>query len=192
MTLTSPAVWPIVPAALRHAVVADPRAPVPCVRPGCGHVEKDHWRWSPREVVHCSACGCVRWVAPTTLTGPPPVVVYVAGDLAEDAEGALAGALRDLLNGAPALRRSYIGAKRYDGFHQGIACEYGMRPRHGEVVLEVGLRPEVRARVGERGLLTVGEIAASWEWLAGRPLPPFTRTFLRWQDALARLREDRP
>lgn len=177
-----------VPFELRSVVEPVARRVPLCVRPGCGHGSDDHSS-RPTLGYGCAVygCGCDHFAEPWSRTGPAPVVVWLRGDLREDAEGALRTALTDLLNGAATLRDLYIGAKRYDRFHQGIACRYGYGPTHGRVVLGIGLRDEVRRRLADGGSLTVEEIAASWEWLTGRPLPPFTLTFLRWQDALARL-----
>ena len=56
-------------------------------------------------------------------------------------------AIRDLASGAPHLRRGYYGVKQYAHFgDQEIHGDYGMGPKHGQIVFSVGLKPEARGR----------------------------------------------
>jgi len=45
------------------------------------------------------------------------------------------------------LRREYFGTKSYDRWHgQSCNCSYGMGPRHGSIIFEIGLTKEARQR----------------------------------------------
>lgn len=83
------------------------------------------------------------------------------------AGGAFQAAVNAVALGGNALREQYIGAKRYDRFHQRCDCRYGYGPTHGWIVFSVGLTPEVREREvaeGER-ILTPEESEAAVRYL---------------------------
>lgn len=93
-------------------------------------------------------------------------VIQIRGRVAESAEGALAAAIDDLAAGCPILRERYIGAKRYEGFHQREDHEYGYGPKHGSIVFAVELTSEARQRLRAVGAtLTAEEREAAVRWL---------------------------
>lgn len=54
-------------------------------------------------------------------------------------------AISDVTRGCLILKKQYIGCKNYDRFiGQGVNVEYGFCPRHGSVVMEIGLLPAAR------------------------------------------------
>lgn len=55
-------------------------------------------------------------------------------------------AIIDLANGCRHLKRQFFGNKRYEGYYQGTDCEYGMGPRHGSIVDQIGLKQSARTR----------------------------------------------
>lgn len=74
-------------------------------------------------------------------------VIEVRGAVERNNEGCLGDAINDLANGTPRLRREYFGVKNYDRFvGQRCDCSYGMGPKHGHIVFEIGLTQEARKR----------------------------------------------
>ncbi len=77
-------------------------------------------------------------------------VIYVRGSYAkagEDRAPQREAAIQDLLKGAPQMHREYFGTKSYDRWHgQACDCSYGMGPRHGSIIFEIGLTREARTR----------------------------------------------
>lgn len=56
-------------------------------------------------------------------------------------------AIHDLVNGTPVLRERYIATKDYAHWHgQGVDCEYGYGPKHGDVIFRIGLHEAARER----------------------------------------------
>lgn len=55
-------------------------------------------------------------------------------------------AIRDLATGCRHLKKEFFGNKRYDSYYQACDCSYGMGPRHGSIVDEVGLNRDARGR----------------------------------------------
>lgn len=95
-------------------------------------------------------------------------VVFISGKIEESAEGAFEKALNAIAHGGNGLRQEYIGAKRYEHFHQGVTCEYGYAPTHGSVVFAVGLTDEARRRplgAPDGRVLTPEEADAAVRWL---------------------------
>lgn len=90
-------------------------------------------------------------------------VLYVHGQYAkagDERAAALRGALSDLVSdGGKKLSREYFATKSYDRWHgQFLTCEYGMCPRHGGVIFEIGLTRDHAKRLREGGVLTEAEI----------------------------------
>lgn len=73
-------------------------------------------------------------------------LVRIRGSLLEDAQGAFQAAIDDLSEGGVRLCQRYIGAKRYDGFHQREDHNYGYGPAHGSTVFAIELTREARSR----------------------------------------------
>lgn len=111
-------------------------------------------------------------------------VIYVHGKVTEvrhpsdrfgtRADGVRAAAVenarRDIAAGGDALLLRYRGVKNYEAFgDQGADCEYGMRPRHGDIVFEVGMVGSARARVRGGEPLTPEEIDAALYLLTALP-----------------------
>lgn len=75
-------------------------------------------------------------------------VIYIHGDYRKvggESAGCIPDAKADLVAGAPRLKRQYFGTKDYDRFRgQRTDCEYGMGPRHGHIVFEIGLTRAAR------------------------------------------------
>lgn len=77
-------------------------------------------------------------------------VIYVRGTYehaGEDRVACLEEAIRELAKGGGLLRTQYCGTKSYDrwrGQHSNHA--YGMGPRHGSIIFEIGLQRPVRQR----------------------------------------------
>lgn len=62
-----------------------------------------------------------------------------------EAEDKLIEAIEDIATGFKIMKKEYLGCKDYDRWiGQGITCSYGMCPRHGTVVMEVGLKSDYR------------------------------------------------
>jgi hypothetical protein len=87
-------------------------------------------------------------------------VIRIRGRVGESAEGAFDAAITDLSEGCPILKKRYIGAKRYERFHQRVHHEYGYGPKHGSIVFAVELTDEARGRD-----LTASEREAAVRWL---------------------------
>ena len=83
-----------------------------------------------------------------------------AGD---DRAQALRAATTDLvLSGGIVLSREYFATKSYDRWHgQYVTCEYGMCPRHGSIIFEIGMSPDCRKRLRDGGCLTEVETEAA-------------------------------
>jgi hypothetical protein len=93
-------------------------------------------------------------------------LVYIEGRISESAGGAFQAAVDALAAGGRGLLRRYIGAKRYEHFHQRCDCEYGYGPTHGSVVFAVGLTREARERLDQTaGQLLPHERDAVVRWL---------------------------
>lgn len=94
-------------------------------------------------------------------------VIYVRGKVSESAGGAFEAALERIAAGGSQMLREYVGAKRYSGFHQRCDSEYGYGPKHGGIVFEVGLAPEIRRRAcpPDEEPLTEEERDAALRWL---------------------------
>ncbi len=95
-------------------------------------------------------------------------VIFVRGSVEESAEGAFQAAVEMLAAHGVGLEREYVGAKRYDRFHQMVRCTYGSVPSHGDVVFTVGLSDTVRKRHKASILdtpLTENEAEAAIRWL---------------------------
>lgn len=70
--------------------------------------------------------------------------ISINGKISESAGGAYQAALEAVAAGGQALLKQYIGAKRYEGFHQRCDSKYGYGPKHGSIVFSVGLMPHIR------------------------------------------------
>lgn len=55
-------------------------------------------------------------------------------------------AIIDIASGCQHLKRQFFGNKRYEGYYQGTDCEYGMGPKHGSIVDEIGLKQSARTK----------------------------------------------
>lgn len=100
-------------------------------------------------------------------------VVYVHGLLTNVADGlfkarsverarAMEAAKRDIASGGGLLVSEYRGVKNYDRFgDQTSGHPYGMGPRHGHIVFEIGLTRDIRDRVRTGGEMTADEIDAA-------------------------------
>lgn len=77
-------------------------------------------------------------------------VLYTMGSFAcagEDRFGAVDLAKRDVIEGGGWLWKGIRGTKDYDRWHgQGVDCEYGMCPRHGSIIFEIGIPRDRRAQ----------------------------------------------
>lgn len=73
-------------------------------------------------------------------------VIFVRGKLTEDAEGAFTSALTVLAEGGGKMIDRYVGVKRYERFHQREDHSYGYGPKHGSIVMAIGLQDVVRKR----------------------------------------------
>lgn len=73
-------------------------------------------------------------------------ILYTRGDPSKNCEGRTltTAAALDIANDCKHLRGRYFGNKTYSGFYQQCDCEYGMGPKHGTIVEEVGLKREYR------------------------------------------------
>lgn len=91
-------------------------------------------------------------------------VVVMVGRPKESAEGAFEAALEAIAEGGSRLRSSYIGAKRYDRFHQRVDGPIGTVPAHGNIVFKVMLTDEARKRSAEPPL-SLEERDAACRWL---------------------------
>jgi hypothetical protein len=95
-------------------------------------------------------------------------VMYVGGlycKAGDDRDAALANAKAQILSGGGTLRVEYQGTKSYDRWRgQWIACSYGMGPRHGSTIFEIGLTDPIRKREQDP-LLTGDEIEACLYYL---------------------------
>lgn len=83
---------------------------------------------------------------------------------------ALTDAKADLANGGDKIGRCYFGVKNYDGFgDQRNDCEYGLGPRHGDIVFSIGLTPALRQRVRTGPHLEYHEIEDALYLLSALP-----------------------
>jgi hypothetical protein len=81
-------------------------------------------------------------------------VMYVRGEYSragEEKGSAKADAIKWFATGkSPAylsLKSGYFGTKSYDRWNgQRCDCEYGMGPRHGSIIFEIGLKADARKR----------------------------------------------
>lgn len=80
-------------------------------------------------------------VSPTDQAAAEAILA-IRGSVLESAEGAFEAAVDELAAGGQKMQTRYIGAKRYDGFHQRCDCDYGYGPSHGSIVFSVGLTQE--------------------------------------------------
>jgi hypothetical protein len=108
----------------------------------------------------------VRGVDPDTLALAKSVI-YVEGSVREQAGGAFTAAIEAIAAGGDELLTKYIGAKRYDGFHQRCDCKYGYGPSHGYIVFEVGLTRDIREKAWppDEHPLTEEQADAAIRWL---------------------------
>jgi hypothetical protein len=75
-------------------------------------------------------------------------------------------AIRDLADGAPALRRGYMGTKNYDRWSgQAEGGDYGTGPRHGTTIFAIRLTEPFRARSGPEREMTAAECDAAIAYL---------------------------
>lgn len=93
-------------------------------------------------------------------------ILYVQGQFAkagDERAAVLRRGITDLSeNGGTVLSREYFATKSYDRWHgQFLSCEYGMCPRHGSVIFEVGMIGEHRKRLRDGGSLTEAELEAA-------------------------------
>lgn len=111
-------------------------------------------------------------------------VVEVGGRISESAGGAFEDALTAVAEGGTRLLGYYVGAKRYDGFHQRSDHDYGTGPSHGSIVFSVGLTRDVRLwadqRVGEPLSLAEREAAVAYLLAEKRLSDERTRVARRW------------
>ena len=62
-----------------------------------------------------------------------------------DASQMVEKVIKDVAQGCKILLHEYIGCKDYSSFFgQGITCQYGYRPSHGSVVMEIGTTSQFR------------------------------------------------
>lgn len=86
----------------------------------------------------------------TEVTCPISVLGYTVEEVQRyGGEGltALKDARLALIRGGRPLVERYIGMKRYDGYYQREDHTYGYGPKHGGIVFQVSLKPEVRSRL---------------------------------------------
>lgn len=55
-------------------------------------------------------------------------------------------AICDIASGCKHLKKQFYGNKEYSGYYQRTDCEYGMGPRHGSIVDEIGLKGQSTQR----------------------------------------------
>lgn len=89
------------------------------------------------------------------------IVLAIRGRVSDSAEGALEAACTAIAGGGGPLFKSFIGAKRYEGFHQRSDHPYGYGPKHGSIVFAVEFKPEIR----RAGFLTMEQAEAAVRWL---------------------------
>lgn len=91
-------------------------------------------------------------------------VIYVRGDYeraGQDRAQCREDAIRELLAGGGRLRTEYCGTKNYERWRGQLSGHpYGMGPRHGSIVFEIGMQRTVRGRD-----LTADEIDAAVYYL---------------------------
>lgn len=89
-------------------------------------------------------------------------VIYVRGlykDAGEDRARCLEEAIQRILSGGGPMFQEYSGTKSYDRWHgQHSNHPYGMGPRHGYIIFQIGLISPIRQR--ETKALTEDEINA--------------------------------
>lgn len=89
-------------------------------------------------------------------------IIYVSGKYAkagEDRAACREEAIQRILNGGGEMFNEYSGTKSYDRWHgQHSNHPYGMGPRHGSIIFQIGFTRPVRAR--EEKKLTEEEINA--------------------------------
>lgn len=77
-------------------------------------------------------------------------LLYVRGTYqkaGQDREFAVKTAINLISNGGSLLFKEFVATKSYASWHgQYLTCEYGMCPRHGTLLFELGLKKEVRAK----------------------------------------------
>lgn len=101
-------------------------------------------------------------------------VVFVLGEYArggEDRASVIADAVRQLATGVPIdpcyrdIWQRAFGTKSYDRWHgQRCDSEYGMGPRHGSIIFQVGVNSDVR-KTRTQADLTASEIEAAIYYL---------------------------
>lgn len=84
------------------------------------------------------------------LIAQAEAVMYVSGLFSQagsDRARCLSQAIDAVAARGEALLHVYFGTKVYDRWHgQDVQCTYGMVPRHGRIIFEIGLKAAVRAR----------------------------------------------
>ncbi len=95
-------------------------------------------------------------------------IIYVRGlyeKAGDERSSAREGAIRRILAGGSDLKSEYVGTKSYDRWHgQSVVHSYGMGPRHGSMIFEIGLTRPVRERT-TTPLLTEEEIESAVYYL---------------------------
>lgn len=112
------------------------------------NLEKEE-KASPRKGVAIDVSRCLRGLKNIYVSGSPSKGGGNEGSRKSLIETAISEILKD---GATALQREYLGYKQYAGFgDQRCDCEYGMGPRHGSIVFDIG-----RTREARRQAVTLG------------------------------------